>query len=666
MEILTQGIPTKLPPLLPRDTSVPHAPKRTPKLTLDEKKLAIRNALRYFHKDLHQQLAQEFADELHAYGHIYMYRFRPSYRMKARPITEYPCKCVGAACIMLMIQNNLDPDVAQFPHELVTYGGNGSVFSNWAQYLVTMKYLSELTEEQTLCMYSGHPLGVFPSDRSNARLVITNGLVVPNYSTREDYDRMYALGNTIYGQMTAGSYCYIGSQGIVHGTTITVLNAGRKYLGLEDLSGKVFVSSGLGGMSGAQAKAGLICGCVCVVAEVSEAALNKRHKQGWVKIRCENLDDCIQQIKKYRILKEPISIAYLGNVVDLWERLGKEEEMLVELASDQTSLHNPFNGGYYPVQLTFDEANKLMSEDPEKFKELVRGSLVRQVAAINKLTKRGMKFWDYGNSFLLEAGRAGADIFIDESKTRFMYPSYVEDIMGDIFSLGFGPFRWVCLSGLDEDLDVTDRLAAEMIEEISRDPSTKPSQKQQYKDNYLWIKKAKENQLVVGSKARILYSDAKGRIKLALAFNESVKKGELKGPVVLSRDHHDVSGADSPWRETANITDGSNKTADMATQTFVGNAMRGATWVALHNGGGTGWGEAQNCGFGLVLDGTSEAAEKAKRMLWWDVMNGIARRAWAANQNAEDTLATALNETPNLKVTVGHQASAPVLDDLKF
>jgi urocanate hydratase len=663
LQILTRGIPDEIDVTkkFDRDPSVPHAPVRRPKLTLQQQKLAVKNALRYFPEKHHKFLAVEFYEELKKYGHIYMYRFRPTeYEMKAYSIDDYPAKCKQAAAIMLMIQNNLDKRVAQYPHELITYGGNGSVFNNWAQYLLVMKYLSEMTDEQTLVMYSGHPLGLFPSHKNAPRVVITNGLVVPNYSSREDYELFYALGCTIYGQMTAGSYAYIGPQGIVHGTTLTVLNAGRKYLGLEDLRGKVFVSSGLGGMSGAQPKAGTICGCISVTAEVNKAALEKRYNQGWIMEKISDLEECIARIKKARQEKKPVSIGFLGNIVSLWERLAEEKELLVELGSDQTSLHNPYGGGYYPVQLTFDEANKMMVEDPEKFKSLVQESLRRQVAAINKLTAKGMKFWDYGNSFLLEASRAKADILNQDG--TFKYPSYVEDIMGDIFSLGFGPFRWVCLSNDPKDLEESDKIAAEVISELAKKAPQK-SQKQ-YNDNLLWITKAGENKLVVGSQARILYSDAVGRVKIAEAFNDAIKSGRIKGGIVLSRDHHDVSGADSPYRETSNIRDGSYKTADMAVQTVIGNSFRGATWVALHNGGGTGWGEAINCGFGLVLDGTEEAAKRAREMLFWDVTNGLGRRSWSGHPYAEESIKRAMEAEPKLKVTIPNHAKDSLLDEI--
>eukprot|EP01135_Chromosphaera_perkinsii_P010446 Nk52_evm9s2133 gene=Nk52_evmTU9s2133 len=642
------------------------APRRNPKLTKEVTRLALKNSLRYIPKELHAKLAPEFLEELKEHGHIYMRRLQNcegrGYEMKAHPYEKYPAKCKQAAAIMHMIQNNLNPDVAQFPNELVTYGGNGSVFSNWAQYHLTMKYLSELTEEQTLILYSGHPLGLFPSHPDAPRLVITNGMVIPNYSTKEDYEQMYATCVSQYGQMTAGSFCYIGPQGIVHGTTLTLLNAGRKYLGNADLSGKVFVTAGLGGMSGAQPKAGVICGSICVCAEVSPEALEKRYRQGWIQEKEVDIISLIARIKKARADKITVSIGFLGNVVDIWEALAKEEELLVELGSDQTSCHNPFNGGYYPVGYTFDEANEIMKNDPPRFKELVQESLRRHVKAINNLTSRGMKFWDYGNSFLLEAGRAGAEIFKDESKSCFRYPSYVEDIMGDIFSLGFGPFRWVCTSGKHEDLQLTDQIAAEVITSQMKDAP--PRVKSQHEDNYLWISEVEKHKLVVGSEARILYSDEQGRIALANAFNNAVAEGRLAGPVVLSRDHHDVSGTDSPWRETSHIRDGSMFCADMAIHNVIGDSFRGATWVSIHNGGGTGWGEAINGGFGMVLDGTDDAARRAASMLEWDVNNGIARRAWAGVDNANFQIKRAMEANDKLKVTIPENADDTLLDSL--
>lgn len=623
---LCSGLPLDpLPSLKCRDESVPHAPIRNHNLTHDEKKLALKNALRYFPSRLHKTLAVEFAAELEQYGHIYMYRFLPPICMKAYPIDDYPVKCKQAAAIMHMIMNNLDPRVAQFPQELVTYGGNGQVLSNWAQFWILMNYLSQLTEEQTLVMYSGHPMGLFPSHPMAPRCVITNGMVIPNYSSREKYDKMFALGVTMYGQMTAGSYCYIGPQGIVHGTTLTIMNAGRKYLKANNLTGKVFVTSGLGGMSGAQAKAAIISGCIGVIAEVNKAALLKRYEQGWVMEWTDNLEDCISQIRYARHEMKTLSLGYLGNIVNLWERLAEEYEksgeLLVELGSDQTSLHNPFGGGYYPVQLTFEEAQEVMETDPVRFKCLVQESLKRQVNAINKLSSHGMHFWDYGNAFLLEASRAGAAVTKSDPDS-FIYPSYVQHIMGDIFSLGFGPFRWVCTSADPCDLDTTDNITLQVLEGILA-KGVPDSVRQQYEDNCKWIREASKHELVVGSQARILYCNDEGRVKIALAFNQAVADGRLRGPVVVSRDHHDVSGADSPYRETSNIEDGSQFCADMAIQNVIGGACRGATWVAIHNGGGVGWGEVINGGFGLVLDGSKDAEEKAQRMLSWDVMNGV-------------------------------------------
>ncbi|KAL9652593.1 hypothetical protein ABK040_000160 [Willaertia magna] len=654
-KVLTRGIPQdELPPkpVVERDPSVPHAPTKNIDLILtkDEQKLAIKNALRYFPKKFHKELAEEFIHELKTYGHVYMYRFRPTtFDIRAYTLEDYPAKSKHAASIMFMIFNNLDKKVAQYPHELVTYGGNGSVFSNWGQFLLVMKYLSEMTDEQTLVMYSGHPLGLFPSNPWSPRVVITNGLTVPNYSTRDDYEKMYAMGNTIYGQMTAGSYCYIGSQGIVHGTTLVILNAGRKYLGLEDLSGKVFVTSGLGGMSGAQPKAGVISGCISVVAEINPSALNKRLEQGWLAESAgSDVEKCVERIKQARKNKEVVSIGYLGNVVDLWERLAEEDELLVELGSDQTSLHNPFAGGYYPVGKTFEEANQIMKDNPQLFKELVQQSLVRQVSAINKLTKKGMKFWDYGNCFLYEARNAGADIVKEGGD--FKYPSYVQDIMGNIFALGFGPFRYICTSNDPKDLETADKIATQVIEELRK--TSPPKSTQQYDDNYRWIVQAAEHKLVVGSQARILYSDIEGRMKISLEFNKAIREGRIKGQIVLSRDHHDVSGADSPFRETSDMYDGSNKTADMSVHTFVGNAIRGTTYCALHNGGGVGFGLAINCGFGLVLDGTEEADEKVKGIMLWDVSNGITRRSWSGNENAYEAIERAMELHPNLKVTL--------------
>ncbi|XP_043407426.1 urocanate hydratase [Chelonia mydas] len=660
LEDICGGLPLHpLPENRGRKKGVPHAPVRTPNLTAQEEKLALQNALRYFPPEVHKELALEFAEELKLYGHIYMYRFCPEIEMRAYPIEEYPCKTKSAAAIMHMIMNNLDPSVAQFPQELVTYGGNGQVFSSWAQFWLVMHYLSEMTEEQTLVMYSGHPLGLFPSHRYAPRLIITNGMVIPNYSSRDEYEKMFAMGVTMYGQMTAGSYCYIGPQGIVHGTVLTVLNAGRRYLGKEDLAGRVFVTSGLGGMSGAQAKAAVIAGCVGIIAEVDEAALLKRYRQGWLMEITDSLDHCIARLRDARENKITLSLGYHGNVVDLWERLVYEldttGEQLVDLGSDQTSCHNPFSGGYYPVQLSFEEANQLMSTNPGRFRTLVQESLRRQVAAINRLSDKGMVFWDYGNAFLLEAQRAGADVEKrGANKTEFRYPSYVQHIMGDIFSLGFGPFRWVCTSGDPQDLATTDLIATSVLEDAIHQ-GVSASVKQQYHDNIHWIRQAGRHSLVVGSQARILYSDRKGRVSIAVAINRAIAEKRIKAPVVLSRDHHDVSGTDSPYRETSDIYDGSAFCADMGVQNFVGDAVRGATWVALHNGGGVGWGEVINGGFGLVLDGSAEAEKQAKMMLSWDVSNGVARRCWSGNSNAYETICQAMEETGKLKVTLPHK-----------
>ena len=620
---IRQGIPDILPELQPYDTTINHAPKRKDILTPEEKKLALRNALRYFPKKFHSTLAPEFANELKTYGRIYMYRFRPTYEMFARPIDAYPHRSEQAAAIMMMIQNNLDKAVAQHPHELITYGGNGSVFQNWAQYRLVMKYLSEMTDEQTLVMYSGHPLGLFPSHKGAPRVVVTNGMVIPNYSKPDDWERDNALGVSQYGQMTAGSYMYIGPQGIVHGTTITVLNAARKV----GVSHPLFVSSGLGGMSGAQPKAGNIAGAVSVVAEINPLAAEKRFDQGWVDELHGNLDELIPAIRKAVAEKRTVSMAYVGNIVDLWERLA-DEDIHVDLGSDQTSLHNAFAGGYYPVGMTLEESKKMMAEEPEQFKECVYASLRRQVDAINRLSAKGMYFFDYGNAFLLTAGRAGADIWKESGK--FRYPSYVQDIMGPMFfDYGFGPFRWVCSSGKAEDLAVTDQLAAEVLDEMLK---TAPADIHgQLADNLHWIREAGKNHLVVGSQARILYADAEGRTKIALAFNKAIRDGRISRPVVLGRDHHDVSGTDSPFRETSNIYDGSQFCADMAVQNVIGDAFRGATWVSIHNGGGVGWGEVINGGFGMVIDGSEEADQRIQRMLFWDVNNGIARRSWARN-----------------------------------
>lgn len=660
-EAIMQGIPAALPDMPPEEPGISHAPARPQVLDRSGRELALRNALRYFPREWHEALAPEFARELSTDGRIYMRRFRPRYEMKARPIREYPARTPQAAAIMLMIQNNLDPAVAQHPHELVTYGGNGTVFQNWAQYLLTMKYLSEMTEEQTLVLYSGHPMGLFPSHPDAPRVVVTNGMVVPNYSSRADYDRMSALGVTSYGQMTAGSFMYIGPQGIVHGTTITLLNAGRTYLGLEpgrDLSGKVFVTSGLGGMSGAQAKAGVIAGSVTVVAEINPSALRKRLSQGWLMEAEEDLDRVLVRMEKARKRGEALSLGYLGNVVDLWERLAAEGAA-VELGSDQTSLHAPFSGGYYPAGLSFEQSNRMMVADPAGFRERVQESLRRQVKAINTLSARGMAFWDYGNAFLLEAARAGAEGILKPGG-GFSYPSYVEDIMGPLcFDYGFGPFRWVCCSGSDEDLRTTDRIAGDVLETAAG--KAPDETRQQMLDNLRWIRKAEENRLVVGSRARILYADHSGRIGIALAFNDAIARGEISGPVVLGRDHHDVSGTDSPFRETANIRDGSMFTADMAVQNAIGDSFRGATWVSLHNGGGVGWGEAINGGFGLVLDGSREAARRASSMLSWDVANGLARRAWARNPGAVFAVSRAMESEPGMVVTLPVEADEEIV-----
>ena len=653
-EEIRAGIPDFLPQAKAYDSEINHAPKRKDILTTEEKRLALRNALRYFPEHLHAQLAPEFAQELHDYGRIYMYRYRPDYDIHARPLGEYPHQSEQAAAIMLMIQNNLDPRVAQHPHELIIYGGNGAIFQNWAQYRLTMRYLSEMTDEQTLVMYSGHPLGLFPSHRRAPRVVVTNGMVIPNYSKPDDWERMNALGVSQYGQMTAGSYMYIGPQGIVHGTTITVLNAARRQFrpGQTDARGMLFVSSGLGGMSGAQPKAGNIAGVVSVVAEINPKAANKRFEQGWVDELHHDLDELIPAIRKAVEERRTVSMAYVGNVVDLWERLAKDG-IHVDLGSDQTSLHNPWAGGYYPVGLSLEASKRMMAEEPEAFKERVQDSLRRQVAAINQLTARGMYFFDYGNAFLLESSRAGADILLPDG--RFRYPSYVQDIMGPLFfDYGFGPFRWVCTSCDPEDLALTDRLAAEALEELRK--TATDDIVGQLDDNIHWIREAGRNHLVVGSQARILYADAQGRTAIALAFNRAIREGRLKAPVVLGRDHHDVSGTDSPFRETSNIYDGSQKCADMAVQNVIGDAFRGATWVSLHNGGGVGWGEVINGGFGMVIDGSEESDEKIREMLFWDVNNGIARRSWARNNGSIDAIRREMARTPGLTVTLPHLA----------
>ena len=648
-EQILQGIPEELPPVKEYDSNVSHAPKRKDSLTLEEKKLAIRNALRYFHPKHHEVLAPEFYVELQKFGRIYMYRFRPDYPMYARPIEEYPYHSKQAAAIMLMIQNNLDPAIAQHPHELITYGGNGAVFQNWAQYLLTMKYLATMTDEQTLHMYSGHPMGLFPSSKDAPRAVVTNGMMIPNYSKQDDWEKYNALGVTQYGQMTAGSYMYIGPQGIVHGTTITVLNAGRKISKKgEGLAGKLFLTSGLGGMSGAQPKAGNIAGCITVVAEVNSKAAVKRHAQGWVDEIIDDINALVTRVRKAKSNLEVVSLAFQGNIVDVWEKFD-QENIYVDMGSDQTSLHNPWAGGYYPAGLSFEQSNHMMAHDPDKFKQHVQESLRRQANAINKHAAKGTYFFDYGNAFLLEASRAGADVMASDG-INFRYPSYVQDIMGPMcFDYGFGPFRWVCTSGNPNDLDYTDLLAREVLENILK--SAPQEIHGQLQDNINWIKQAKENKLVVGSQARILYADAEGRIKIAEAFNRAIKEGKI-GPVVLGRDHHDVSGTDSPYRETSNIYDGSRFTADMAIHNVIGDSFRGATWVSIHNGGGVGWGEVINGGFGLFLDGSPEADKCLQNMLYFDVNNGIARRAWARNDHALSALRKAMGANKSLWVTI--------------
>jgi urocanate hydratase len=644
------GIPEEIPPALIYDTTVNHAPRRKDILTAEEKKLALKNALRYFRKEHHSVLAPEFLNELNQYGRIYMYRYRPRYRITAGNIDAYPCKSRHAAAIMIMVNNNLDEDVAQHPHELITYGGNGAVFQNWAQYLLTMKYLATMTDEQTLVLYSGHPMGLFPSHKEAPRVVVTNGMVIPNYSSPDDYERFNALGVTQYGQMTAGSFMYIGPQGIVHGTAITVINAGRKISkGKDDgLSGKVFVTSGLGGMSGAQPKATVIAGGICLVAEINPKAIMKRKSQGWIDEVYDTPDKAISRVNLARTNREAVSVAYAGNIVDLWEKLARDG-ISVELGSDQTSLHNPFAGGYYPAGLSFDESNRLMTSDQEKFRTAVRESLKRQVTAINTLAGRGMYFWDYGNAFLLESGRAGAEVFKPDGGYR--YPSYVEDIMGPLFfDYGFGPFRWVCTSNDPKDLELTDRIAIEVLEDLHK---TAPEQIQtQLADNIKWIREAHKNRLVVGSQARILYADCEGRIAIARELNKAIREGRISAPVVIGRDHHDVSGTDSPLRETSNIYDGSMFTADMAIHNVIGDAFRGATWISIHNGGGVGWGEVINGGFGMVLDGTKEAGSRLEMMLYWDVNNGIARRSWARNDGAMFTVKKAMEKNPDMQVTI--------------
>jgi urocanate hydratase len=645
------GIPDKLPSPRPYDLTVNHAPRRKDILSLEEKKLALKNALRYFLKKHHKILAKEFADELELYGRIYMYRFRPDYELFARPIESYPYQSKQAAAIMLMIQNNLDPAVAQHPYELITYGGNGAVFQNWAQYLLTMQYLATMTDEQTLAMYSGHPMGLFPSHKDAPRVVITNGMVIPNYSKQDDWERFNALGVSQYGQMTAGSYMYIGPQGIVHGTTITVMNAARKVAneGQDPFAGKLFVSSGLGGMSGAQPKAGNISGIISVVAEINPYATNKRFKQGWVDEVISDLDQLVVRVRKAKNDKEVVSIAFQGNIVDVWEKFD-EAGLYVDLGSDQTSLHNPWAGGYYPAGLSFEDSKKMMVEQPALFKTKVHESLRRQVAAINRHTSRGTYFFDYGNAFLLESSRAGADIMNEDDKT-FRYPSYVQDIMGPMFfDYGFGPFRWVCTSGNPNDLEITDQLATEVLNQLMN--SSPDDIRNQMADNIQWINRARRNNLVVGSQARILYADAEGRIQIAEAFNKAIKLGKISAPVVLGRDHHDVSGTDSPFRETSNIYDGSSFTADMAIQNVIGDSFRGATWVSIHNGGGVGWGEVINGGFGMLLDGSEDADRRLRSMLFWDVNNGISRRSWARNKGAYAAISRAMKKNTLLKVTM--------------
>ena len=660
-EQILQGIPDEIPLTKEYENSVSHAPRRIDILSKEEKKLALKNALRYFHPKHHSVLAPEFYDELREFGRIYMYRFRPYYKMYARPISEYPCRSQQAAAIMLMIQNNLDPAIAQHPHELITYGGNGAVFQNWAQYLLTMKYLATMNDEQTLHIYSGHPMGLFPSSKEAPRAVVTNGMMIPNYSKQDDWEKFNALGVTQYGQMTAGSYMYIGPQGIVHGTNITILNAGRKISkNGEGLAGKIFLTSGLGGMSGAQPKAGNIAGCITVIAEVNKKATDKRHAQGWVDEIINDLDELVKRVLKAKLNKEVVSIAYQGNIVDVWEKFDKEN-IYVDLGSDQTSLHNPWAGGYYPAGQSYEDANELLVKDPDAFKKQVYQSLKRQVNAINSHAAKGTYFFDYGNAFLLEASRADADVMA-KNGIDFRYPSYVQDIMGPMcFDYGFGPFRWVCTSGKAEDLDRTDQIAAEVLENLLKDaPKEIHSQLQ---DNINWIKAAKTNKLVVGSKARILYADAEGRMKIAEAFNKAIAYKKI-GAVVLGRDHHDVSGTDSPFRETSNIYDGSRFTADMAVHNVIGDSFRGATWVSLHNGGGVGWGEVINGGFGMLLDGSADADRKLKSMLFFDVNNGIARRAWARNEGAISAIERAQTVDDQLKVTMPYLADQNLIDDL--
>ncbi|PYF74940.1 urocanate hydratase [Pedobacter nutrimenti] len=661
-EQILQGIPAVLPAKKAWDAQVNHAPVRKDILSPEEKKLSLRNALRYFPEEWHQELAAEFLEELQQYGRIYMYRFRPDYQMYARPVGDYPYQSLHAACIMLMIQNNLDPAIAQHPHELITYGGNGGVFQNWAQYLLTMQYLAKMTDEQTLNMYSGHPQGLFPSSAAAPRVVVTNGMMIPNYSSPDDLEKFSALGVTQYGQMTAGSYMYIGPQGIVHGTAITLMNAFRKKLHKgESPAGKIFLTAGLGGMSGAQTKAGNISGCITVCAEINPKAAHKRKQQGWVDELLEDMDALLERVKKAQQEQEVVSLAYIGNVVDVWERFD-QENIFVQIGSDQTSLHNPWSGGYYPVGLSYEQAGEMMARDPELFKEKVQASLKRQAAAIHRHSLKGTYFFDYGNAFLLECSRAGADVMAADGK-KFRYPSYVQDILGPMcFDYGFGPFRWVCTSGKAEDLQTTDRIAKQVMEEIK---ATAPQEiQQQLQDNLVWIREAEVNKLVVGSQARILYADAEGRAKIAMKFNEAVESGLLSAPVVLGRDHHDVSGTDSPFRETSNIYDGSSFTADMAIHNVIGDSFRGASWVSIHNGGGVGWGEVINGGFGLVLDGTQSALSKLKNMLFFDVNNGVARRSWARNKEARFAIEREMERSPSLKVTLPYLVNDDLLDRL--
>jgi urocanate hydratase len=660
---ILEGIPATLPEHPGYDDAVSHAPRRKAILSAEERKLALQNALRYIPTHLHADLIHEFAEELATYGRIYMYRYRPTLPMQACPIDWYPARSQQAAAIMLMIQNNLDPRVAQHPHELITYGGNGAVFQNWAQYRLVMKYLAEMTDDQTLVMYSGHPLGLFPSHADAPRVVVTNGMMIPNYSKPDDWERFNALGVTQYGQMTAGSYMYIGPQGIVHGTTITVLNALRKIVGSGDLRGRLFVTAGLGGMSGAQPKAGNIAGVVSVTAEVNPAAAFKRHEQGWVDHVITDVAELAEKVSIAKAEKQTVSFAYLGNVVEVWEHFD-EVGLTIDLGSDQTSLHNPWAGGYYPVGLSFDEANRMMADEPETFKRHVQASLRRHAEAVNRHTAKGTYFFDYGNAFLLECSRAGAEVMADDG-IRFRYPSYVQDILGPMcFDYGFGPFRWVCCSGDPDDLRTTDRIAQEVLEALRKDAPEEIAT--QLDDNITWIRQAEQNQMVVGSQARILYADAEGRVKIAAAFNEAIRSGDLKGPVVLGRDHHDVSGTDSPYRETSNIYDGSAFTADMAVQNFVGDGFRGATWISLHNGGGVGWGEVINGGFGMLIDGSDESDRRLRMMLHWDVNNGVARRSWARNDEAMFAIQRAMEQEPRLKVTLPNKVDPTHFEGLDF